>query len=135
MSELGLTLRKGLAGVLFLLGIDTAYQVYGGTNSSPQTTDVFGDPVRRATLMKYVYIGGLKTLLYTGFASWLQRSWWPLIGGAVGCGAMHGLYVHASKQAARRGATTPDGRPAPGGSQEARGASLGPLQFSGYSRS
>lgn len=114
MSELGLTLRRGLAGVLFLLGIDTAYQVYGGTNSSPQTTDVFGDPVRRATLMKYVYIGGLKTLLYTGFASWLQRSWWPLVGGAVGAGAMHSLYVHASRQAAARGATTPDGVPATG---------------------
>lgn len=102
MNELSATLRRGLAGALFLLGVDTAYNVYGGTNSSPQTTNVFGDKTRRRTLMKYVWIGGAKTLLYTGIASWLQRSWWPLIGGGMAAAIMHYLYVDAAKAAAKR---------------------------------
>lgn len=96
------TARKGLAGALFLLGIDTAYNVYGGTNSSPQTTDVMTDPNRISGLMKYVWIGGGKVVVYTGLASWLARSWWPLIGGLTGGIAMHCLYVHAKNQASDR---------------------------------
>jgi hypothetical protein len=107
LEGLGLGRRQTLSGILFLLGIDTAYNVYGGTNSSPQTTDVFGDPVRRRTLMKYVYIGGAKTIVYTAIASVLQRSWWPLIGGSVAAATMHWLYCHAAGEAAKRGAGVP----------------------------
>lgn len=110
-AEPGLFPRKALSGALFLLGIDTAYNVYGGTNSSPQTTDVFGDrdPERVRSLMKYVWIGGAKVLAYTGIASYLARSWWPLAGGVIGGGAMHCLYLHARGQARKRN----DGGPVP----------------------
>lgn len=123
-------LRRGLAGALFLLGVDTAYNVYGGTNSSPQTTDVFGDATRRRTLMKYVYIGGFKTIFYTGVASWLQRSWWPLIGGATAATWMHCLYVHAARQAARRaGDEPPPEHPAEGAATPRVGRPAGPWGF------
>ena len=90
-------------GIGFLLGADLAYTVYSGTNSSPQTTDVFGDDARIGTLMKYVKIGGIKTLFYVSVASWLDRSVWPLIGGIIAGSSMHYLYIHAAGEARKRG--------------------------------
>lgn len=111
--------RKSGRGMLFLLGADLAYTLYSGTNSSPQTTDVFGDPTRLQTLWKYVRIGGVGTLFYVTIASVLERSWWPLIGGLTAAGFMHGLYGHAAKEARKRtaagGSTAGTIRPAGAG--------------------
>ncbi len=109
------TSRRMLAGSLFLLGVDAAYNVYGGTNSSPQTTELFAAE-REHTLMKYVRIGGIKVFLYTIIASVISRSWWPLIGGAMVAAIMHTLYRHAAKcgkQAAATGTVKPDDTRAP----------------------
>jgi len=97
-------LRKGGAAALFLLGVDAAYNIMGGSNSSPQTTEVFGKGKRRRTLMKWVYLAELKILLYTGFASLLAPRGvraWPLIGGLVVAAEMHASYTYAARCADR----------------------------------
>lgn len=105
-GALSLSSTKGSRGVLFLLGADLAYTVYSGTNSSPQTTDVFGDEARIGSLWKYVRIGAIKTAFYCGIAAVLERSWWPLIGGGLAGGSMHLLYRHAAACARQRHGTT-----------------------------
>jgi hypothetical protein len=89
-------------GLEFLVGVDVAFTVYSGTNSSPQTTDVFGDENRLASLWKYVRIGGVLTFICVGISSALDRSPWALVGGVFAGGIMHGLYHHAASQARQR---------------------------------
>jgi len=100
-------------GIEFLLGVDLAFTVYSGTNSSPQTTDVFGDPARLDSLWKYVRIGGVMTIICVSIAAWLDRSAWPVIGGVFAGGVMHGLYHHAAREARKRngGGSTSAQRP------------------------
>lgn len=93
--------NRALNGVLFLGGLELSYNVYGGTNSSPQTTQVFGGGERSASLMKWVSIAGVKCAVYALLASVIARSWWPFAGVAISAGAMHGLYIHADRCARR----------------------------------
>lgn len=104
-------LRKGGAAALFLLGVDAAYNIMGGSNSSPQTTEVFGKGKRRRTLMKWVYMAHVKIFLYTGFASLISPKgvrMWPLLGGAIVATEMHFSYVYAAR-CAQRDTSAPDG--------------------------
>lgn len=115
-SSGGLATRRMLNGLAFYAGIELSYNVYGGTNSSPQTTDVFGGGERSATLMKWVSIAGVKCILYAILGSTIMHSWWPAAGVALSAGSMHGLYVHANRSALRReaagvGSPIPNGGP------------------------
>jgi hypothetical protein len=104
-------LRKGGAAALFLLGVDAGYNIMGGSNSSPQTTEVFGKGKRRVTLMKWVYIAHIKILAYTGFAAFLAPKGtrkWPLIGGLIVIADMHSSYTYAAR-CADRNPDTADG--------------------------
>lgn len=104
--------ERALHGVLFLGGLELAYNVYGGTNSSPQTTEVFGGGERSASLMKWVTVAGIKCGIYAFLASLISRSWWPIIGVGTGTVAMHALYVHANRCALEREAAGgPTGMP------------------------
>lgn len=94
--------ERALHGVLFLGGLELTYNVYGGTNSSPQTTEVFGGGERSASLMKWVSVAGIKCGIYAVLASLISRSWWPFIGVALGATTMHALYVHANRCALQR---------------------------------
>lgn len=94
--------QRALDGALFLGGVGITYNVYGGTNSSPQTTEVFGGGERSASLMKWVGIAGVKCGVYAILASLISRSWWPLIGVGASAATMHGLYVHANHCALER---------------------------------
>lgn len=94
--------QRALNGVLFLGGLELSYNVYGGTNSSPQTTDVFGGGERSRTLMKWVSIAGVKCGIYAILASLIARSWWPFAGVAISATSMHVLYLHANRCAVRR---------------------------------
>lgn len=119
--------NRALNGVLFLGGLELTYNVYGGTNSSPQTTEVFGGGERSASLMKWVSIAGVKCIVYAVLASFIARSWWPSVGVGVGATAMHGLYVHANRCAlAREAAGGSTGMPSPA-SSPARYRARGPL--------
>jgi hypothetical protein len=89
-------LAGGTAAVLFGVYADLAFNAYGATNSSPQTTELFAED-REDTLMKYVKYGHATALAYGAFGSVASRSAWPLVGTAVVCVTMHCLYTGAVK--------------------------------------
>lgn len=95
-------LRRGLSGVLFLTAVDSAYNAYSATNSSPQTSDVFGDASRRASLMWYVNAGHVSAVALAIISSIVSASIWPAVGFAVIIGQMHWLYTRAFRRAAAR---------------------------------
>ncbi len=93
----------GIAAALFGIYADLAYNTYSATNSSPQTTELFAKD-RKATLMKYVYLGDLQVAALSGFGFLVLSAtgqkglrWWPVIGGGVVAAVMHGMYIHAVK--------------------------------------
>lgn len=94
--------RRAIAGLLFLEGVGQGYNVISATNSSPQTTEVFGDERRRRSLMKWVGIGLGQLFAFMALASIIARSWWPLIGGGMVAGVMGWSYRHASRCAERQ---------------------------------
>lgn len=98
-------LLKGVgptAAVLYMVTVDASLNVFSAQNSSPQTTELFAKD-RKATLMKYVYIGDATTLALGLFASLIASSWWPLAGAITVTTFMHLLYVHAAKAGQKGG--------------------------------
>ena len=86
--------NRGRPAVLFGVYAGLAYEVFSATNSSPQTTELFaGD--RAETLWKYVRLGDVQVIAFGAFASFLDRSLWPLLGVAASGIVMHGMYRHA----------------------------------------
>src|SRR5215831_7015063 len=79
-----------------LLGVRTTFalDMFGSTNSSPQTTEI--NASRRAdTLMKWVYIGDAMAIGGGAIASAMSKSVWPLVG-TIGISVLFtGLYIHA----------------------------------------
>lgn len=108
MASSQFDMRRGIAGLLFLEGVGQAYNVVSATNSSPQTTEVFGDEKRRKTLMKWVWIGHGQVFVFMGLASIIAKSWWPLIGGGLVTGVMHACYSHAKSCATKADAGSAD---------------------------
>lgn len=94
--------RRALSGVLFLGAVDAAYNAYSATNSSPQTSDVFGDSSRRESLMWYVNAGHVSAVALAIISSIVAGSIWPAIGFGVIIGQMGWLYRRAFKRAASR---------------------------------
>jgi hypothetical protein len=79
-----------------LLGVwmTFALDIYGSTNSSPQTTEI--NAGRRAdTLMKWVYLGGAMAVGGGAIASVISKSVWPLVGTASISVLFTLLYIHA----------------------------------------
>lgn len=103
------------AAVVIGIYATLALDMFGGVTSSPQTTELFAKD-RKETLLKYVYIADAGGLGIGAVMSWVDRSWYPLIGAAVIAVPMHFLYVHA----ARVGQTQP---PPLTASQQAQGTS------------
>ena len=114
MAEMDL--RRGIAGLLFLEGVGQGYNVISATNSSPQTTEVYGDGPRLKSLMKWVWIGHAQVIIFMSLASIIAKSIWPLVGGGLVVGTMHGCYKHARK-CAQEGDTTTGVGQATGGKQ------------------
>lgn len=94
--------RRALGGVLFLQAVDAAYNAYSATNSSPQTSDVFGDDARRASLMWYVNAGHVSAVALAILSSIIAGSLWPLVGFGVIIAQMGWLYRRAFNRAAER---------------------------------
>ena len=95
-----LNVRRAAAGVGFMLGLDTAYNIGSFSLSAPQTTerrikDTEGKSETPKEAMRWVWISSVKMLVYTGFSSLLMGSWWPLIGGLVVTGDLHASYRYA----------------------------------------
>lgn len=98
--------RHALAAILFMGGLEIAYNAYGSVCSSPQTTELRvggaeGGGAAESTLWKYVWIANSKTLILTGIASLVARTVWPFVGGIVAAGMMHGLYTYARNKGRR----------------------------------
>ena len=89
---------------LFGIYADLAYTLYGATNSSPQTTELFAGE-RAATLSKYVYLGHAQALAFGVFGSLVGKNWWPIIATAAVGATMQIMYMHALK--AGQGQTPP----------------------------
>jgi len=88
--------------IAFGIASDLTYTVFGATNSSPQTTELFASD-RSPTLMKYVKLGVLQTAVligvmtlraYSGGGGW-KRAFWPAAGGVVTGAMMYAMYAHA----------------------------------------
>lgn len=95
--------------VLYMVTVDASLNVFSAQNSSPQTTELFAKD-RKATLMKYVWIGDATTIALGAFASVIAKSIWPMAGAATVVLTMHTLYVHA----ARKGSESKEKAPAQG---------------------
>jgi hypothetical protein len=105
--------NRALSGVLFLGAVDAAYNAYSATNSSPQTSDVFGDDSRRASLLWYVNVGHVSAVGLAIVSSLVAGSLWPLAGFGVVVAQMGWLYRRAFNRAASRacGAVDPTSAP------------------------
>lgn len=82
------------AGALLGIFADLAFNAYGGTNSSPQTTELFAAD-RADSLFHYVRAGHGIAIGYGIAGGVLERSWWPVVGAGSVVVVMHCLYVHA----------------------------------------
>ena len=98
--------RRELAAILFMAGLEVAYNTTGSVCSSPQTTELRvsgeeGGGAAEGTLMKYVWLADVKIAVFTGLGSIIGRSPWPFIGGALGAIGMHSVYLYAKSSGAR----------------------------------
>jgi hypothetical protein len=90
------------AAILLGVWMTFALDVYGSTNSSPQTTEI--NAARRAdTLMKWVYLGGGIAVAGGAIASGMSKSPWPLIGTVTISALFTGLYIHAKNNGIKNG--------------------------------
>lgn len=89
-----MALVGGSPGLQFGIYAALGYDVMSATNSSPQTTEMFASD-RSSTLMKWVKIGAVQGLALGAFGSYLEGSYWPLIGTAAALGIMYLEYRHA----------------------------------------
>jgi hypothetical protein len=100
--------------IAFGVAADLTYTVFGATNSSPQTTELFASD-RADTLMKYVKLGALQAAVLIGVMTFrsasggggMRRAFWPAAGGVLTGTMMWLMYAHALKAG--------DGKPPPAG--------------------
>lgn len=82
------------AAILLGVWATFALDVFGTTNSSPQTTEI--NAARRAdTLMKWVYVGDFIAIGGGAIATVMSKKPWPLIGTIAIATLFTGLYIHA----------------------------------------
>jgi hypothetical protein len=112
-------MNRELKALLFFGGLEIGYNIMGGTNSSPQTTELRtggeeGGGAAERTLMKWVWLADCKTLLYTGLVSLIAGNPYAFFGGLIATVEMHSNYVYAKacgrrrKDAGAASATVPD---------------------------
>jgi len=88
--------------IAFGVAADLTYTVFGATNSSPQTTELFASD-RAGTLMKYVKLGALQAAVLIGVMAFRAgsngggwaRAFWPAAGGVLTGAMMWAMYAHA----------------------------------------
>lgn len=85
----------GMGGAL-LLGGGIVYEIIAANCSSPQTAELNANK-RAATLMKWVHMGAVQSVIFLGAAMLVdkQHRWAIAIGGGMALGIMYGLYSHA----------------------------------------
>ena len=85
-------------GVPFLVSAGIVYEIIAAACSSPQTTELTAD-TRAATLMKWVHIGMVQSVLFVAIAAWIDPDdAVPIVaGGVLAGGIMYGSYWHARR--------------------------------------
>lgn len=85
-------------GIAFLVASGTVVGIVAAACSSPQTAEINADK-RAGTLMKWVHIGMINTILMIGLASIIDPKHRPgiLAGGGLQMIIMYGSYVHAKQ--------------------------------------
>ena len=90
-----------LRGLSLLVGGMFAWDIFSAFMSSPWSTEAFGgDTQKAASARRLVQIGAITAVTAGGTASYLTKSWWPLVGCAGGAAIMWYLYDDALKRAA-----------------------------------
>lgn len=96
--------------VAFGVAAELVYQVFGTTNSSPQTTEIAA-PERAETMWKYVNLGGAQAVILVGIMAIHGRdSAGPiLMGGAMALTFIYLMYRHARSSGLASGQQTARG--------------------------
>jgi hypothetical protein len=85
-------------GVPFLVAAGIVYEIIAAACSSPQTAEINAKK-RSATLMKWVHVGLVQSVLFIGIAAAVDPAHAkPIIAGGTLAGAiMYGSYIHAKE--------------------------------------
>ena len=83
------------SGVAFLVSAGLVYEVIAANCSAPQTTELNAKH-RAETLMKWVNIGVVQSVLFVGIAAMIDRRHAKpiVIGGGLAAGIMYVSYLH-----------------------------------------
>lgn len=102
----GLGARGGnaVAAILLLQAVTLTLDTASALNSSPWTSENFGaDPQKARSCREYVMHSVAVSLGLCGLASYVSRSWVPLLGSAVASGYLWWLYERALARGAAAG--------------------------------
>ncbi len=87
-----------------LVGAIFALTMFSSFTSSPWTMENVGaDPSHAASARRLVNIAVATAVLAGAGAAFLDRSWWPLVGGIGGAAGMWWLYDDALRKAQAKG--------------------------------
>lgn len=83
-------------GVAFLVSAGIVYEIIAAACSSPQTTEINASS-RAGTLMKWVYIGLVQSMLFVAAAAYFDKAHRvPIVAGGVSAGFLMWVqYAHA----------------------------------------
>lgn len=82
---------------------EMVYQLVGSNMSSPQTAELNAS-ARAPTIDKWVNMTMAEAVAWIAFLSWLDHSWWPVLGGALAAVGMWLKYRYAINCGLRSGA-------------------------------
>lgn len=94
MADLG-ALGTSEGAVEFMVAAGLVFEIIAAACSSPQTTEINADK-RADTLMKWVIIGMVMSLVFVLIAAAMsKRKWAPLLGGGLAGAMLWAAYAHA----------------------------------------
>lgn len=82
---------------------EMVYQLVGSNMSSPQTAEL-NAPARAGTIDKWVNLTMAEAAAWIVFLCYLDRSWWPAVGGVAAAVGMYLKYRHAIESGLQSGA-------------------------------
>lgn len=95
--------RRGLAALLFMGGVYTAYDTMSTLNSSPWTHATFGgDPAKAESAQRFVRLAIGRAFIFGAIASWVGQTPWPLIGVGAATADLYWVYARAHREATGR---------------------------------
>jgi hypothetical protein len=88
--------RSQGTGTAFLVSAGIVYEIIAAACSSPQTTEINAD-TRAPTLMKWVHIGLVQSVVFVAIAAWVDPADRKeiIMGGALAATFMYVSYYHA----------------------------------------